>query len=89
MEGSVQLGDLNGDGHADACGRTREGIVCALATGKGFTRPTLWLGAAALDAAGWPLAPEGGGFRLRDVNGDGRADVCGAGPGGASCGLAP
>jgi peptidoglycan/xylan/chitin deacetylase (PgdA/CDA1 family) len=84
VDGPIQLGDVNGDGRPDACGLRGEGVVCALSAGRAFTRPSLWLGAAEIDAAGWR-----DGFRLRDVDGDGRADVCGVGPGGVSCGLAP
>ena len=77
---AVQLGDLNGDGRPDACTRTREGIACALSTGRGLTPPTTWLRADEIDGAT---------FRLLDVNGDGRADLCVPGPVGVRCGLAP
>lgn len=78
---TVQLGDLNGDGRPDACRRTREGVVCALAlAGGGFTEATPWLGAGEIEAAT---------FKLLDVDGDGRADLCVPGPGGVRCGLAP
>jgi peptidoglycan/xylan/chitin deacetylase (PgdA/CDA1 family) len=83
---SLRLGDVNGDGQADACGRTPEGIVCALANGHGYLAPSIWLPEMS-DAAGW--APHGATITLSDVNGDGRADVCGRGPDGPVCALAP
>jgi hypothetical protein len=83
---TIRLGDLNGDGLADACGRAPEGIVCALATGNGYLAPSIWLPEMS-DAAGW--ARYGATIALADVNGDGRADVCGSGPDGPVCALAP
>jgi peptidoglycan/xylan/chitin deacetylase (PgdA/CDA1 family) len=89
--GTIRFGDLNGDGRADVCGRGPEGVVCALSTGKGFTRTTSWLRVAMTDADGWLDAPpaRAASLRLADVNGDGRADLCAASPGGVACGLAP
>ena len=55
------------------------GIVCALATSHGFTKATLWLPlSAALEDA-----------QLGDINGDGRADLCGHTSEGLACALAP
>jgi hypothetical protein len=83
---TIHLGDVNGDGQADACGRAPEGIVCALSNGSGYLAPSIWLPEMS-DAAGW--APHGATISLSDVNGDGRADVCGQGPSGPVCALAP
>jgi peptidoglycan/xylan/chitin deacetylase (PgdA/CDA1 family) len=88
LEGAIRFGDINGDGRADVCGRTREGVVCALSTGRGFTPATLWQ-AGMSDAAGWGAAAYATSIRLVDVNGDGRADLCGRGPDGFVCSLAP
>jgi peptidoglycan/xylan/chitin deacetylase (PgdA/CDA1 family) len=82
-DGALHFGDLNGDGRDDVCGHTQEGIVCALSTGRTFTKPTLWL-ALALAAAPELVDPH-----LGDVNGDGRADLCGRTPAGLACALAP
>jgi peptidoglycan/xylan/chitin deacetylase (PgdA/CDA1 family) len=83
---SVQRGDINGDGRADVCGRGREGIVCALSNGRSFLSATLWQGGMS-DARGH--GPLGATLQLADVNGDGRADLCGRGPEGWVCGMAP
>lgn len=56
-------GDLNGDGRADHCERTRDGIACALAAPKGLLPATVWSTEPAAD------------FALADVNDDGRADL--------------
>ncbi len=83
---SIRYGDINGDGRADVCGRSHEGLVCALSSGRAFLAPSLWL-AEMSDAAGWQ--PYGATLALVDVNGDGRADVCGRGPEGLVCALSP
>jgi hypothetical protein len=83
---SIRLGDINGDGRPDVCGRGREGLVCALSNGRSFLGASVWLPEMS-DAAGWQ--PYGATVQLVDVDGDGRADVCGAGPEGPVCALAP
>jgi hypothetical protein len=51
--GTIQYLDLNGDGHADICGRTTSGISCGLSNGTtGFTSVTTWL-FEFTDANGW------------------------------------
>lgn len=91
LGGTLQFGDLNHDGRADLCGRSRDGIRCALArrTGSGFEEVHLWSFRADFsDAGGWGGAPGGyDSIRLADINGDGFADVCGRAPGGIVCGL--
>lgn len=75
-EATMRLGDLNGDGRADLCYRTRSGVICALSTGQEFLAPTLWLHEGMGDADGWLAPRAGGAFELMDLNGDGRADLC-------------
>jgi hypothetical protein len=60
--------------------------VCALSNGRSFLPATVWL-AEMSDTAGW--LSYGKSIRLVDVDGDGRADVCGRGPEGLVCGLSP
>ncbi|HSO34466.1 MAG TPA: FG-GAP-like repeat-containing protein [Labilithrix sp.] len=87
--GSLRFGDLNGDGRDDVCAQAPQGIVCALSTGRGFTKTTVWVDAAAAKAQGWHDADLAQTIQLGDVNGDGRADLCGRGRDGIVCGLAP
>lgn len=84
---SLCFGDLNGDGRADVCGRRPDGIACALSTGSGFTRATAWVRAEDLASAG--LGDAGAPIALGDIDGDGRADLCGRGLEGVVCGLSP
>jgi hypothetical protein len=86
--GSIRLGDVNGDGYADVCGRSPAGIVCALNDRAGhFSPATLWIGDFT-DAMGWQPDQYGSTIQLGDINGDGKADVCGRGPTGVRCATA-
>src|SRR5262249_32284355 len=51
--GTIRFADLNGDGRADICGRRSDGIVCALSTGRSFTKATSWLSGGMTDREGW------------------------------------
>lgn len=80
---TLRLGDIDGDGRVDLCGRANAGIRCVLwADGYGtgsFVGPT-WS-----DDAGWDLPAQYWSIRLADVTGDGRADLCGRAPEGLVC----
>lgn len=67
--------DMNGDGRADLCGRNAEGFRCALSDGHRFSEgPVLaWFS----DANGFGDFANSSTVRMADVNGDGKADVCG------------
>ncbi len=73
--GTIRTGDVNGDGRADLCARGAAGTWCWLSDGDGFS--TRLDGPAWSDAAGWDRVERWGTIRLADVDGDGRADLCG------------
>ena len=82
---TIMLGDINGDGRADVCGRGGAGIYCALSTGSGFGVTIFAINNFA-DSGGWATGDYYyGSIRLGDVNGDGRADICGRGAAGIYC----
>jgi hypothetical protein len=84
---TIQLADVNGDGKADVCARGRDGIVCAISTGSAFGRLERWSkGTDFANADGWAKnVGYYGTIRFGDLNGDGRADVCGRAPDGVVC----
>lgn len=82
---TIQFGDVDGDGKADICGRSPDGIVCNLSDGNGF--PTEVKGPAWSDAMGWKKAANYTTIQLADVNGDGKLDVCGRTNDGLACNL--
>jgi LmbE family N-acetylglucosaminyl deacetylase len=85
---SIRLADVNGDGYADVCGRLADGIYCALNNRNGgFSPATLWL-ADFTDAGGWSNVSYGTTLQFADINGDGKADVCGRGSAGIRCAVA-
>ncbi|WNG37253.1 S8 family serine peptidase [Archangium violaceum] len=84
---TLQYVDVNGDKRADVCGRGTDGVYCALSTGTGFGATTRW-GTDYSDSGGWGLqASHWQTLRFPDLNGDGKADVCGRGGNGMMCGL--
>ena len=61
----LALADVDGDGRADLCSASEEGVVCARAAEGGtFAPPRTW----------W--ATRGSELRLGDLDGDGKADAC-------------
>jgi hypothetical protein len=83
---TIAFPDLNGDGKADICGRGVAGIDCALSNGTTFYGFSRWQ-ASFGDAFGWNLPQYYSTIKFADVNGDGKADVCGRGSGGIGCAL--
>jgi hypothetical protein len=80
---TLRMGDVDGDGRADACIRHSGGMRCVLSDGAGF--PTVVEGPAWSDEQGWGAPLYYGSIRLADVNGDGRADLCARGSAGLRC----
>jgi hypothetical protein len=83
---SIDLGDIDGDGFADVCGRAADGVWCALNMRypQGFNNATLWINEFT-NGQGWNFPEYGATMQLGDVNGDGKADLCGRGIAGVYC----
>jgi hypothetical protein len=71
---------------ADVCGRGYNGIYCALSNGASFG-PVILVTPLFSDANGWNAAGYYSTIHLADVNGDGRADICGRAADGIYCAL--
>jgi hypothetical protein len=83
--GTLRVGDVNFDGRDDLCARDADGMHCWLSDGRTFATPVT--GPAWTDAAGWNVVRAWGGIQLVDVDGDGRADLCGRNADGMACHL--
>ncbi len=77
--------DVNGDRLGDVCGRGSEGISCEVIDTTG--NRLQFKGPGWSDASGWSLPEYGSTIRYADINGDGKADVCGRGADGIHCSL--
>lgn len=82
---TIAFPDVNGDGLHDVCGRGANGIFCALSNGDDFGNATLW-SSNFRNLDGWD-SHQGywSTIDFPDVNGDGKADVCGRGSAGVFC----
>ena len=83
--GTLRFADLDGDGALDVCARANAGLRCARSTGTGFDAP--FAGPDFDGAAGFARVSGWSTIRLADIDGDGRADVCGRGSSGLRCHL--
>jgi hypothetical protein len=82
---TIQFADLNGDGRKEVCGRATGGIYCVLNYYNSFGPLTRWTESFS-DARGWKLDPSSWAtIRFPDVDGDGKADVCGRAADGIYC----
>lgn len=80
---TIRTGDVDGDGRADVCGRHSQGYRCWRSTGDAFELYADIPGYT--NDAGWTEPGYYTTFRLADINGDGKDDVCARGPRGWSC----
>ncbi|MCC6645078.1 MAG: VCBS repeat domain-containing M23 family metallopeptidase, partial [Polyangiaceae bacterium] len=83
---TLRMGDVDGDGRADVCGRSDTAFSCALSTGSGFGAFTVWRDGLS-DANGWANPSYYTTLRLADVDGDGREDLCARDAAGFGCWL--
>lgn len=77
---SLTLGDLDGDGVADACGRDAQGVLCARSSAQ-FAAMRFTPQFADGDAATQTTSS----LRIADANGDGVVNVCGLATEGVVC----
>lgn len=77
--------DVNGDGFADACSRVPEGVACAVNNRLGQMKSAVLITTEFSDANGWSDPSYGSTLQFGDLNGDGRADMCGRGPSSLVC----
>lgn len=82
---TIQFADLNGDGKADVCGRGGAGMICAVSNGSQFVNLAVWT-TQFNDSYGWRAPQYYSTIQLADIDGDGKADVCGRGGSGVYCG---
>jgi MYXO-CTERM domain-containing protein len=80
---SLRMGDIDGDGKADACARGKDGVRCWLGSGTGLG--TEVVGPNLTDASGWGDPAYGTTLRLADFDGDGRDDLCALAAKGVAC----
>ncbi len=83
---TIQFPDLNGDGKADVCGRASGGLYCALSTGNAFAAASFWTTGYS-NSGGWNYPYYYQTLKFPDLNGDGKADVCGRAADGIYCGV--
>jgi len=92
---SIKLGDINGDGLADVCGRKADGVWCGFSTGQAFARSRQVIPADPFSDASYEAAASGGSLALLRLDDDDHLDLCLRGSfspasgSGLRCALAP
>jgi peptidoglycan/xylan/chitin deacetylase (PgdA/CDA1 family) len=81
---SIQLADVGGDALPDVCGRSSAGIQCGIADASGFAAADLWTSTFS-DSDGFYDPKYGSTIHFGNIDGSGKADVCGRGIGGVFC----
>jgi hypothetical protein len=74
--GSIRLGDINGDGRADVCGRNAAGVWCAQSTGQAFARAQRMIPADPFLDPSYGAAANGSSLALLRLDGDTHRDLC-------------
>jgi hypothetical protein len=80
---TLRMGDFDGDGRADVCGRAADGIRCFLSTGEGESLRVD--GPGLTDDSGWNQTRYGTTLRVADIDGDHRDDLCARAAAGIRC----
>jgi LmbE family N-acetylglucosaminyl deacetylase len=79
------LADVDGDGHADLCARTPEGIECAMASASGDFRSPVLVTAQLDNPSVWIDPERDASIHAVDIDRDGKIDLCVLASDGARC----
>ncbi len=78
--GTLRLGDFSGEGQSDLCGRGSAGALCLYSIDGRFSARNQLLSPDFSNAAGFFPLEIAATFAMADIDGDGRSDLCAAGP---------
>jgi hypothetical protein len=81
---TIRLGDVDGDGLLDVCGRSDDGVSCWRFLGDSFAGTPI-VGPALSDAEGWTSPGRYRSLRLGLVDADSRVELCARGAAGLQC----